>query len=349
MKGSKAFFTLSLRLCLFTLALSPAVASPARPHTTDQENNSQLHSSHPASSELSWQQWKARYGKAYPDSEREDRARALWRRHWGLVERHNNRSDVTFTLELNAFADQEFSQEPRAVPVVRRVPPEVTSVYRWPQAPPTSFDWRQKGIISPVKNQGQLGSSAALAVTEDLQSLHARRTGQLVGLSAQEVVDCCSETRTSEGGILVPNIYECIAQHGGLCSDASYPVHPPSPSPVCRNNTCQAVAKDATKTVAVPKGDEDAMIAAVLRCPLVVYVDASHPSFQLYRSGVYSDSHCGHTLDHAMQLVGYGVQEGHPYWILRNSWGETWGMRGYILMERGVNMCGVADRAFYPQ
>ncbi|KAL8565936.1 hypothetical protein ACOMHN_036363 [Nucella lapillus] len=294
-----------------------------------------------------WLQWKLRHRKVYPHALHEARAHALWLRHWHLVQSHNSRSDVTFTLELNAFADQELGAQRHAgvshplryVPQMAAQPDDIMSV-----PPPASFDWRQKGVISPVRNQGQLGSADAFAVTDDLESLHAINTGQLVALSVAEVSDCCSAVP----GMLVPDIYECIARHGGLCSEAAYPPHPPPPA--CRNQSCRAVAKDATVTKRVPKGDEGAMVTAVLLRPLVVHLDAGQASFQVYQAGVYSDPQCGHRLDHAMLLVGYGVTSaGQPFWILKNSWGADWGLQGYMWLERGVNMCGVADDVIYPR
>ena len=69
-------------------------------------------------------------------------------------------------------------------------------------------------------------------------------------------------------------------------------------------------------------GDESGMVTAVLQRPLVVLIDASRPSFQFYRAGVYEDSACSDSVDHALQLVGYGLDDGVPFWILKNSWGE---------------------------
>lgn len=80
--------------------------------------------------------------------------------------------------------------------------------------------------------------------------------------------------------------------------------------------------KTFTTTAFVPQKNETAMVLAVLKTPLVVYVDASLASFQMYHSGVYSDPSCGATIDHTMQLVGYGTLQGQPYWILKNSWGR---------------------------
>ncbi|KAK7099382.1 procathepsin L-like [Littorina saxatilis] len=294
--------------------------------------------------EEEWLAWKEKHGKVYSSVQEETRAHALWLRNMDFIQSHNSRSDVSFTLEMNEFGDQESTAEPhqpQSSPL--RYAPEVNNNFL-PRAPPASFDWTKRGVVSPVRNQGMIGKSDAFAVTEDLESLHAINTGQLVPLSVAEVVGCCS----SPQGMLEPDIYECISRHGGLCSEQSYP--PSSRTAACMNASCQAVANDAKVTAHIPKGDETRMLTAVLERPLVVYIDASESSFQFYQAGVYEDSRCGHTLDHALQLVGYGQDaQGKPYWILKNSWGASWGNKGYIWLRRGVNMCGVADNAFYPQ
>nr|XP_006815208.1 PREDICTED: cathepsin L-like [Saccoglossus kowalevskii] len=101
----------------------------------------------------------------------------------------------------------------------------------------------------------------------------------------------------------------------------------------------------------VPSGDESALAVAVSMTPVFALVDASHPSFQFYTSGIYDDPDCSQTvLDHVLLVVGFGTSdEGEEYWICQNSWGVSWGMQGYILLARNKgNRCGLATHASYP-
>ena len=95
--------------------------------------------------------------------------------------------------------------------------------------------------------------------------------------------------------------------------------------------------------------ENNLMIASSMVGPISIAIDASHTSFQNYRSGVYYEPYCSsYNLDHAVLLVGYGTYYGTPYWLVKNSWGTGWGMNGYIMMARNHNNnCGVASEACY--
>lgn len=176
---------------------------------------------------------------------------------------------------------------------------------------PREFDWRTKGVVSPVRNQGEIGDSAVFAGVSAVESYFAIESGKLVQLSEAEAADCCST------GFL-DYVFICFAGIGGLCSVASYPKQ----LGACYSKSCTPVAK-VTGEIKVESGNETALQLAVLIRPVLVGVDASHLSFQAYSGGVYSEPSCSaKELDHAMLLVGYGTAEGVDYWICQNSWGE---------------------------
>ncbi|XP_052780813.1 procathepsin L-like [Mya arenaria] len=285
--------------------------------------------------EPTWEAWKSHQGKVYASADVEQRHRKWWEENRGLVREHNSRTDVTFTLELNDRADMEPRPRPKEMQIN-----DIHIGSERLQFAPDSWDWRNKGAVSPVKNQGQLGDPQSIGAGECMESFHFIQTGQLLELSTAEVHDCCTQ-----GGLAVPDIFTCIHNIGGLCSQSGYPMSQGS----CKNSSCSAAAQ-VTGGQRVKSGDEDAMKTAVYGRPVLALVDASHASFQLYRSGIYSEPACSPTrVDHALQVVGYGSDGGKDYWICKNSWGKSWGMDGYIWIARNKgNMCGIASFVSFP-
>ena len=181
---------------------------------------------------------------------------------------------------------------------------------------PDSVDWRNKGVVPPVENQGECGSSQIIAIAEVIDSFVAIKTGRLVGVSAQELNDCCLNCTGCGGGVLSRDVYRCIVEIGGLSDDYF------SKNCVCRNNSYTAVAKiNGGKWV--QSGNETALAAAVAMQPVAAAIDASSQSFELYTSGIYDNPDCSSVeLDHMVLIVGYGSRDGTDYWIVQNSWGK---------------------------
>ena len=179
-----------------------------------------------------------------------------------------------------------------------------------PLSIPREFDWRTKGVVPPVKNR-EIGEGVVIAAVSAVESYYAIESGKMVQLSEAEADDCCSIG-------FIDYIFMCFARIGGLCSEASYPKW----RGACYSKSCTPVAK-VTGEVKVQSGNETALQIAVLKRPVLVGVDASHVSFEMYVGGVYSEPSCSSVvLDHAMLVVGYGTTAGVDYWICQNSWGE---------------------------
>ena len=279
----------------------------------------------------------------------------------GYVTRHNRNADHnTYTLSLNRFADQSFEEFYAARSGHR--PAQAVEFQRHHARPqlsfdaPTSVDWTSRGVVTPVKDQGGCGACWAFSATGALEAgnvLFGNRS--LVALSEQELLDCGTSAHSLNGcqGGNMPGAF-AVAQERGLCSEAEWPY-------MGRQNTCPSTSPCAQSTalaqvtgsVGLPPNDETQLLAAVAARPVSVAIDAGMQVFQFYSGGVLTSAKCGSRLDHAVLIVGYGVwQSSHgdvvPYWKVKNSWGADWGVGGYVLVERGKNVCGIAAQATYP-
>lgn len=217
---------------------------------------------------------------------------------------------------------------------------------------PDSVDWRADGAVTDVKDQASCGSCWSFSATGALEGQHFRKTGALVSLSEQNLVDCSSSYGNAgcNGGV-IDYAFQYIKDNGGIDTEASYPYN--AVDAACRFNKANIGATDKG-FVDIPHGDENALkIALATIGPIAVAIDASHQTFHQYSSGIYYEPKCrasARHLDHAVLAVGYGTDEnGDDYYIVKNSWGTTWGDGGYIKMARNKNNnCGIATSASYP-
>ncbi|KAK1632037.1 hypothetical protein QYE76_006352 [Lolium multiflorum] len=219
---------------------------------------------------------------------------------------------------------------------------------------PVAFDWRSKTCyghpcLTPVKDQAyNCGACWAFAATAAMESHHAiLKNGSLLRLSEQELVDCDTNNGACAGG-LAANAFQYVVKWG-LTSSAAYPY-------TARNGTCKSSATfpvlGMTGFARVPAYDEFELLQAVTYGPVVVSIDANNTEFDRYAGGLYPSVKCGRTPDHEMLLVGYGSN----HYILRNSYGENWGDKGYMLLPRNFDLhdvfgpCGILlDGATYPE
>jgi len=215
---------------------------------------------------------------------------------------------------------------------------------------PTEFDWRSKGAVTPVKNQGQCGSCWAFSTSEAIESQWFLHGNPLTELSIQQIVDCDVGRNDSgcNGGDTV-TAYEYVIAAGGLETEQAYPYTAENGQCVFSKNSVVAHISNWTY-VTTTKNETQMQVGLVARGPLSICVEAE--TWQFYIGGVVTDL-CGQNLDHCVAITGfqpYTTWYGETYqvWNIRNSWGADWGESGYIYVERGFDLCGVADEVTLP-
>jgi cathepsin F len=202
---------------------------------------------------------------------------------------------------------------------------------------PDSFDWREHGAISAVKDQGQCGSCWAFSATETIESYAYQATKKLPILSPQQIVDCDKDSYGCNGG-WTEHAFNYVIRAGGQDTEASYPYT--ARDGTCRFNPSHVAAKVKSWSYVTQRDDENAMQQSLYQTgPASVCVDAS--SWQFYNGGVVKS--CGKQVDHCVQLTGYSTQSGVKAWNVRNSWGTGWGVQGYIYLARGGNTCAIGS------
>jgi C1A family cysteine protease len=223
-----------------------------------------------------------------------------------------------------------------------------------------AIDWTTKGAVTGVKDQGQCGSCWSFSTTGALEGAYFLKYGTLESFSEQNFVDCDNFKNGGRdmgcNGGLMDNAFNWAAKNGGVCTEADYPYTSGATrkTGTCEQSKCTKNANVAPKShTDVPASSDDAMMSALTQQPVSIAIQADQKDFQLYKSGVFTGE-CGTQLDHGVLAVGYGTQSGSDYYKVKNSWGTTWGDKGYILLGRGSEynkgqgQCGMLLSASYP-
>jgi len=302
-----------------------------------------------------WQNFKLEHDKTYAHATEELVRKQVFLENLKKIEMHNylhSKGLKSYTLGVNKYADMESSEFVKMMNGWKmNNSTRSGATYMSPNVPmalPDSVDWRTQGYVTGIKDQGQCGSCWSFSATGSLEGQHFRKNGQLVSLSEQNLVDCSRKYGNNgcEGG-LMDFAFQYINDNKGIDTESSYPYE--AKDLTCRYNAANKGATDVG-FVDVPQDNEEKLKEAIATIgPISVAIDAAHTSFQLYKSGVYDEPACTDNLDHGVLAVGYGTMNGHDYYIVKNSWGTSWGNEGYILMSRNKkNQCGIASAASYP-
>lgn len=317
--------------------------------------------------EVMWARYRQTYPRNYGDEARRFVAFRLnvLSAHAMNIEQSVNCTDLfddqRCVFGITKFSDQ-FTDEFAATHFgyKRSAERPVADVLSLPADAPQSVDWRTKGAVTKVKDQGSCGSCWAFSTTEEIESAVFMATGKLPVLSTQQIISCDKTDAGCNGGDTI-SAYQYVEKAGGLDTASDYPDKSHSTG---RTGKCTWDKKEAAKVTgfayatkpctegACKHQDEDALAAALAaKGPVSICVNAGGNGWQNYKRGVFSKKCSGASsdLDHCVQLVGYDKSGATPYWIVRNSWNTDWGIDGYMHLEMGKNLCGVADEATIAQ
>jgi len=293
--------------------------------------------------------WMQKYDMAYPSHDFSAKF-AAFKSNMDFVNSWNQ-AGYSHEVELNGFADltnEEYQQIYLGTHIEVALDSNPTT-FNLATPLAVDVDWRTKGYVTPIKDQGQCGSCWSFSAVGSTEGAHFKTTGNLVSLSEQNLMDCSTSygNKGCDGG-LMDSAFRYIIANKGIDTEASYPYR--AASEACHYSAANSGATIKSYTN-VASGKEASLTSAIQTVgPISVAIDASHQSFQLYKSGVYYESACSATrLDHGVLAVGYGTDGADDYYIVKNSWGTKWGMAGYINMARNKNNnCGIASQASYP-
>ncbi|XP_052178060.1 zingipain-2-like [Diospyros lotus] len=343
-----------VRISCFTIPILWMLCVPSR--VCSEEHKDRRNNGDPMRKR--YEEWLKRYDREYEDQDEWEHRFGIYQSNVEYIENFNSQN-MSFQLADNIFADmtnEEFKSLYLGYEAARQQGEVQSSEYeKWCEDLPVNLDWRELGAVTPVKNQGACGSCWAFSAVAAVEGITQIKTGKLVSLSEQELVDCDVKTgnKGCQGGYM-EKAFEFIKKNGGITTERQYPYEG-------RNGQCdKAEAKSHAATISgyarVPANDERSLEFAAAKQPVSVAVDAGGYAFQLYSSGVFS-GHCGESLNHGVTVVGYGVvgygaEHREKFWLVKNSWGTEWGESGYIRIKRSgtdtAGVCGIAMEASYP-
>ena len=325
-------FTVVATLCLTTMASAfKATAFNATDHWSG------------------FQKFITRFDKSYSNLIEFEKKFEVFKENMEYIREHNSH-DHSYKLGVTPFADLTEDEFAR-FNGIRTGGPFSTGCDKFQSTStdvPSSYDWRDHNAVNPVKNQGQCGSCWSFSATGAMEGAWAISKGSLVSLSEQQLVDC-SKSYGNHGcnGGLMDSAFQ-YAKDNGMCLETAYPY-------TAQGGDCQKCEPVVTISgcVDVTKNNQVDLKEAVSRGPVSIAIEADTKAFQLYTGGVLTGDACGTNLDHGVLIVGYGDESGTEYWLVKNSWGPTWGDAGYIKIARSDStndkgVCGIAMQPSYP-
>ena len=305
-----------------------------------------------------WQQFyhfQEKFGKKYENLVEYETRFHIFRENLHSIITHNLDRTHNFTMGVNQFTDLtsiEFKQQFASGLKTEVGSYGCKSFSSSAINAPSSIDWRDKGAVTSVKDQGQCGSCWTFSATGAIEGAWAQKQGegQLINLSEQQLVDCATGISYGSHGCSGGQMeggFKYVIEHG-QCSLASYPY-------TAKDGNCVTCSKVAmiSSCADVKPNDQVSLKGAVAQQPVAIAIEADTRYFQSYSSGILTSSSCGTNLDHGVLIVGYGSENGIKYWLVKNSWGTTWGDNGYVKIARSEStndpgICGIAMDPSFP-
>jgi KDEL-tailed cysteine endopeptidase len=311
--------------------------------------------------DVQYYKYVQKYGKSYGTKEEFRFRQEKFANSLETINSHNAQNAVSFHLSANKFADWTPEEYKRLLGFKSAGKKLSSSAVELPTAEiPASVNWYTtanpsgKVVVNGPKDQGQCGSCWAFSAVAAMESSHALKSGNLVSMSEQQLVDCANAAvdskYTSEGcngGEMDDGFL--YAETNAMNTESQYPYKGV-------DGTCAPKTGGVFNTFAyvdVPQNNDSQFMAALARGPLSIAIEADTMVFQFYSGGIMNSKSCGQNLDHGVTAVGYGTDGTQDYVLVKNSWGASWGLNGFIKIARTANdttggICGMQMEASYP-
>ncbi|CAH8486110.1 unnamed protein product [Schistosoma intercalatum] len=303
-----------------------------------------------------WKQWKLKYNKTYSIND-EMKRKLIFMKYVTKIHRHNLLYDLglkSYTMGLNQFCDMDWNELKTILfpnefinhhPLWNDQTEELPLLSQ--KSLPLTWDWRDYGLVTSVKDQGLCGSCWAFSTTGAIEGQFIKKYKKSINLSEQQLIDCSYSfgNHGCHGGTMDQS-FNYLKKYP-IESEKNYPYQGVESS--CHFHLSKGIIK-IKKFIDLPTKNEKILQKAVYHYgPISVAIDASL-DLLFYKSGIFESRSCSSSLlNHAVLVVGYGTEHNKDYWLIKNSWGDKWGMNGYIKLRRNKhNMCGIATNASFP-
>lgn len=302
------------------------------------------------------EKWMARHGRVYKDEIEKEHRFKTFKQNVEFIESFNQNGTRRYKLAVNKYADlttEEFTASftglDTSLSQQESTATMTTTSFKYDSVTevPPIMDWRKRGSVTGIKDQGGCGCCWAFSAVAAIEGAYQIANNEQISLSEQQLLDCSTQNNGCTGGLMT-RAYDYLLQNngGGITTETNYPYE--QGQSVC--NTEQPAAVTISGYQVVPPS-ESSLLQAVANQPISVGIAAGQ-EFHNYGSGIY-DGSCYPKLNHAVTVIGYGTSEdGVKYWLLKNSWGTDWGEQGYMRIARDVGVdggqCGIAKIASFP-